>query len=123
MADSMAGQHQHSSMIVPFDVPAKRIRASFDGSKTNHGVAFGWAVYSFEPSLPDDPEKWQLVATKSGVLPEQASITAAELEGASSVISFLQSYYQGYIKASANITARATMNYRDVQALELAELI
>ena len=110
-------------MIVPYDVPAKRIRAFFDGSKTNHGAAFGWAVYSLNPSLPDDPENWQLLATKSGVLPDHASITAAELEGASSVISFLHAYYQGYVKASANIAARATMNYRDVQAPLLAELV
>ena len=45
-----------------------------------------------------------MVATKSVELLDGASITAAELEAASSLISFVQAYLVDYNTASANIS-------------------
>ena len=62
------------------------------------------------------------VATKSILLPEEATITAAELEAASSMVSFLTKYYQGYDQALEAIQQTTILDYRAVRVLKLADL-
>ena len=71
----------------------------------------------------DDMQAWSEVASKSGSLPDGATITAAELEGLSSLISFLHAYYQSYDKALSNICAYSPMNYQIIRSLVLADLV
>ena len=52
-----------------------------------------------------------------------ATITTAELEGASGLIDFLQAYFQGYNKAAETISNHDTMDYNAVMILTLASLV
>ena len=85
-------------------------------------AAFGWIVLESR-SGDSDMTSWQTVAHKSGCLPDGATITAAELEGSSSLVSFLHAYYQSYQKALDNISTYASMNYDIIQSLALADLV
>ena len=71
----------------------------------------------------DEESQWQLIAWKSSVLADGASITAAELEAATSVISFLNAYFQGHTTALANISDFQVMDHKTIQVLSLAEII
>ncbi len=64
-----------------------------------------------------------MIASKSRVLPDGASITATELEGASDLIRFLHAYYQGYDKAAESISNTSLLDYDAVHILSLAELV
>ncbi len=52
-----------------------------------------------------------------------ASIIAAELEGASSVVRFLRAYFQGHATAEQEIAQFSIMDYRTIQALSLSEMV
>lgn len=67
--------------------------------------------------------KWKAIASKSGCLPDVATITAAELEGSLSLASFLHGYFHSYAKALSNITTYLPMSYDIIQALVLAGLV
>ena len=121
-ADAMANRHGSSCHVKEYGEPAACVRAFFDGSVKGKRAAFGWVVQ--ECSAGDqDMSKWRTVATKSGSLPDGASITAAELEACSSLVSFLSSYYKSYEEALGRITMDRLMNYNSIRVLFLAELV
>ena len=122
-ADSLAGKYCNDSMLLPYDIPAIRTRAFFDGSRKGDKAASGWAVFATTEKSCDDEVQWQLIAWKSFVLPDGASITAAELEAATSVISFLHAYFQSHAHALANISSFPVMDHRTIQIFSLAELV
>ena len=65
-------------------------------------------------------------ATRSRSLPDNATISAAELEGAFDVIAFLLAYYQGHDLAQAffeNHCSQSSLNYSDIRSLVLADLV
>ena len=65
-----------------------------------------------------------MIATKSAVLPEGATITAAELEAASNLISFIQAYLADYTTALANISNYdCSIDCNAVQVMTLADLV
>ena len=123
MADKIANKYCNDSMLLPYVTPAKRTRAFFDGSKKGNKAAFGWAVFAAMVDSGDEESQWQLIAWKSSVLPDGASITAAELEAATSVISFLNAYFQGHTRALANISDFQVMDHKTIQVLSLADII
>ena len=123
MADRLANMYRNEWMLLPYTTPALRIRAFFDGSRRNNKAAYGWVVYALPIGSSDEPSAWQPIATKSCLLPDGSSITSAELESASSVISFLHAYYQGHDKAEAIISTFPTMDHKTLQRLVLAEII
>ena len=110
-------------MLVPYTIPAKRVRAFFDRSRRRDKDSFGWAVFVLPTDSVDELSALQLVATKSCLLPDGSSITSAELEAASSVISFMDAYFQGQDKATSVISKFQTMDHRIVQQLKLAEMV
>ncbi len=83
-----------------YDAPAKFLRAFFDGSVRDQHVGFGWVVFATEDVQTDRLSEWRVIATRSGTLPKGTTITAAELEGASGVISFLAAYLKGHCEVS-----------------------
>ena len=99
------------------------MRAFFDGSVKGAKAAYGWVVFTCDNIAEDSPEHWTRVAWKSNVLPDGATITVADLEAASSVITFLRAYYHGYQKALLDITAKSHMDYSMIRTLTLAELL
>ena len=121
-ADAMANRHANSWNLPAYGRPAKCIRAFFDGSVKGIKAAFGWVVLGCH-SGDDDMQLWSEVASKSGFLPDGATITAAELEGLSSLISFLHVYDQSYDRALSNIRAYSLMNCDIIRSLVLADLV
>ena len=107
----------------PYEHPAPYVRAFFEGSVKGAKAAYSWVVLTYDNFTEDSPEHWRRVAWKSEVLPDGATITAAELEAASSVIAFLQAYYHGYQKALLDITAKSHMDYSVIRTLTLADLM
>ena len=85
-------------------------------------AAYGWIVLGCANG-DDDMELWNAIAFKSGCLPDGATITAAELEGSLSLVSFLHAYYQSYDKALSNISTYSPMNYNIIRSLVLADLV
>ena len=71
----------------------------------------------------DVDTNWTILATKSGVLPDGATITAPELEGVLSLTSFLSVYYRSYNAAFANISQHTCMDYAAVRTFVLADLV
>ena len=71
----------------------------------------------------DEASEWKPVATRSVVLPKEATITAAELEACSSVVSFLRAYYLGHTQALAEIQTQRLLDYNAVHILSLANLV
>ena len=69
------------------------------------------------------PQEWKQIASKSGTLPDGASITAAELEGASSVVAFLRAYFHNYESACAEIAKYPHMYYGAIQILSLVDMV
>jgi len=121
-ADALANRHCNTWHLDVYDKPATCIRAFFDGSVRRGKSAFGWIVLAC-PSGDADMELWRTVASKSGSLPDGATITAAELEGSLSLLSFLHSYYQSYHKSRADISALPSMDYVTVRSPTLADLV
>ena len=80
-------------------------------------------VFTCDNVTDNSLEPWKRVAWKSQVLPEGATITAAELEAAASVIAFLQAYDHAYQKALVEITAKSHMDYSVIRTLTLADLL
>ena len=105
------------------DKPAKYVRAFFDGSRRPGAAAFGWVAFGTEAVQSDNLVEWQLIASKSQVLCSEASITAAELEAASSVVKFLLAYYASHDTASRAIQAMSEMDYSVIRKFSLAALI
>ena len=121
-ADELANRHSNTWHLDEYVRPVGCIRGFFDGSVHGKRAAFGWIVLG--SSCGDsNMSLWQIVAHKSGCLPDGATITAAELEGSSSLVSFLHAYYQSYQKAVDNISTYASMNYDIMQSLALADLV
>ena len=133
MADRLANKYRNEWMLLPYTAPAKCIRVFFDGSRRKNKAAYGWVVCAFSPptqanvpdeaASPDELSAWYPIASKSCLLPEGVSITSAELEAASNVISFLHAYYQGYAKAAEAIRTFPTMDYHTLHNLVLAEMV
>jgi len=121
-ADELANRHANTWYLDPYTTPATRIRAFFDGSVRANKAAFGWIVFTC-PDGDQNMEQWRTVASKSGSLPDGATITAAELEGALSLVSFLHSYYDSYDRAFANICTYSSMPYNTIRSLLLADLV
>ena len=121
-ADALANRHCNTWQLDVYDKPATCIRAFFDGSVRRGKSAFAWIVLAC-PSGDADMQLWKAVASKSGSLPDGATITAAELEGSLSLLSFLHSYYQSYHKALADISAFPSMDYVTIRSLTLADLV
>jgi hypothetical protein len=99
------------------------LRGFFDGSVQGHKAAYGWVVLALRPGGEDSAKDWTQVASKSGTLPDGASITAAELTGVTCLISFLQSYYTSYKSALTNIKGTNSLDHNRIQMLALAELL
>ena len=88
-ADELANRHCNSWHLEAYSKPACCVRGFFDGSVKGDKAAFGWIV--FASCVGDDEmSSWEPVACKSGCLPDGATITAAELEAALSLLLFLQ---------------------------------
>ena len=110
-------------MLQFYDEPARYIRAFFDGSCKDKGAAFGWKVFGADCLESDQLESWYPVAAKSGTLSGDASVTAAELEGISSLIGFLVAYYDNHDAACKALQSTSTMNYSTIRVLRLAGLV
>ena len=121
-ANALANRHANTYHLEHYLKPAICIRGFFDGSVHGKRAAFGWIVLG-STCGDSDMSSWQIVAHKSGCLPDGAAITAAELEGSSSLVSFLHTYYQSYQKALDNISTYASMNHDIIQSLALADLV
>ena len=65
----------------------------------------------------------EVLATKSVVLHKDASITAAELEAASNLVSFITAYYQGHDKALEAIRMTHHLDYTAERILNLADMV
>ena len=63
------------------------------------------------------------ITSKSWVLPNGASITAAELEGAAGLLAFLRGYYNGYEDAKEAMEKKPMIQYNAIQTLVLANLV
>ena len=122
-ADRLANKYQNTWHIEPHHEPPLFVRGFFDGSCKAPKAAYGWVVYGASELKEDVETNWTILATKSGVLPDGATITAAELEGALSLTSFLSVYYQSYNAALANISQHTCMDYAAVQTFVLADLV
>ena len=83
----------------------------------------GRVVYAAHRLGKDAPSEWQIVATRSSVLPSAATITAAAFEGASGLIDFLLAYFQGFHKVAEAISNHDAMDYNAVTILTLASLV
>ena len=121
-ADELANRHCNTWHLDPYTAPATCIRAFFDGSVRSNKAAFGWIVLAC-PDGDHDMEQWSTIASKSGSLPDGATITAAELEGSLSLVSFLHAYYQSYEKARSNICEYPLMPHNTIRSLLLADLV
>jgi len=121
-ADELANRHCNTWSIEPYSAPAACVRAFFDGSVKGDKAAFGWIVLECQTG-DGNMGLWRAIASKSSCLPDGATITAAELEGSLSLVSFLLSYYQGYDKALSNICTFSPMRYDIINALMLADLV
>jgi len=121
-ADELANRHSNTWHVHPYSAPASCVRAFFDGSVQGKKAAFGWIVLECQTG-DEDMGLWSTVASKSGCLPDGATITAAELEGSLSLVSFLHAYYQSYEKALANICTFSPMRFDIIRSLILADLV
>ena len=121
-ADALANKYADSWSLEYYEAPAKHIRAFFDGSRRPSKAAFGWIVYASSAN-GDEISDWKPLATRSCVLPQQATITAAELEACSSLVSFLRAYYLGYTQALQTIQTQSLLDYRAVHILSLANMV
>ena len=108
---------------MPYTTPAKYIGGFFDGSLRGKKAAYGWVVFASDQCVEDEPQEWREIASKSGVLPEGSSITAAELEGMTSLLSFLKTYYEGYEAARELIDISETMDFTAIRTLSLADMV
>ena len=122
-ADRLAYKHASEWSLEAYSEPAPRIRGFFDGSVQGDKAAFGWIVFALDVDKVDSRENWVHVASKSGTLPDTASITAAELEGLSSITSFLRAYYISYEDAMADMECTTNINHKLVRVLTLADLL
>ena len=111
-ADRLANKYADSWSLEYYDKPATYVRAFFDGSRRSSQAAFGWIVYTCCDPVLDEESGWTPVARRSLVLPSRATITAAELEACSSLVSFLQAYYVGYEQAAIEVQAQNLLDYR-----------
>ena len=121
-ADEQAGRHHNAWHLEEYAHPANCVRGFFDGSVKGKKAAFGWVVMECA-SGDDDMTRWKTIASKSGCLPDGATITAAELEGSLSLVSFLQGYFHSYAKALNNISTYLPMSYHVIRSLVLADLV
>ena len=123
VADRLANKYSDDWTLSPYTRPEKGVGAFCDGSRRGNQARYGWVVYALPIDSSDELCAGQLIATKSCRLPDGATITAAELEAAWSVLSFLAAYYEGYDSASAAIRKFPTIDYRTLTKLSLAELV
>lgn len=103
--------------MLPYQQPAKHIRACFDGSLKGKSGAYGRVSFAAEELHIDDLSAWKMVASKSGVLSAGASITEAELEAVLSLISFLHSYYQSFQASGTEIDKTPHMDHKAIGVL------
>ena len=75
---------------------------------------------SMDPGTVDS--NWTLVAWMSFGFAGD-SVTAAELEAAASVVTFLDAYFKGYNKASHAMQRITSMDYQIVNKLSLATVV
>ena len=122
IADELAGRHKNTWHLDEYASSASCVRGFFDGSVQGEKAAFGWVVLQC-PSGDDDMTKWKAIASKSASLPNGATITAAELEGCLSLVSFLQGYFHSYARALNNISTYLPMSYDIIRSLVLADLV
>ena len=122
-ADTQASKHEKSWSLVPYTNPAKYIRGFFDGSLRGKKAVYGWVVFASDQRVENEHQEWREIASKSGVLPEGSSITAAELEGMTSLLSFLRAYYEGYEAARELIDISETMDFTAIRTLSLADMV
>ena len=122
-ADHHANKYSNNWWLETYNAPAKCIRAFFDGSRRGNQAAYGWVVFASDLASCDCSSEWSWIATKSCVLPEGASITAAELEAASSVAAFLEAYYKGRKEAALQIQQFPFMDDQTIRKSSLAELV
>ena len=73
--------------------------------------------------LQDEGSHWKRVASKSGVLPEGSSITAAEVEGMRSLVRFLKACHEHHTTALEAVNSFWTMDFRNIDTLTLANMI
>jgi len=123
VADSLANRYRNEWHLEPFTHAARFLRGHFDGSRKGDKAAYGWVLYATDDLNEDSEDHWEVVASKSGILPEGASITAAELEGASSLVGFMRAYCCNYDAALANISSFGKMDYDTILKLSLADLV
>ena len=96
-ADELAKRHGNTWHLETYSNPACCVRGFFDGSVKGDKAAFGWIVLA-SCAGDEDMSLWRPIAYKSGCLPDGATITAAELAAALSLVTFFQSYYKSYEK-------------------------
>ena len=101
----------------------QHIRGFFDGSRRAGKTAYGWVAFGAGSIKGDALEEWVPIARKSGVLPETAFITAAELEGLSSLVTFLKAHYDGYEAALNEVQRFTCMDSEAIRILTLAEMV
>ena len=122
-ADSLANRHADTWRLEPFAKPASFGRAFFDGSRHDDKTGFGWVVFTSEDPTTDSRDIWSNVATRSVAISPEATITAAELEAASSLVSFFVAYYEGYSAALKEIQRHRSLDYAAVRILKLAHMV
>ena len=122
-ADALAGRHEDSAWLQNYARPAKFVRAFFDGSCKGTSTAYGWKVFATNDVASDSLGDWHPVATRCGVLPGHASVTAAELEGAASLVGFLEAYYQGHSVAERALRKKYYVDHTAIHVLQLADLV
>ena len=108
----------------PFKLIAPYLRGCFDGSRNGNEACYGWALFASWHPDPDNCGHWDLIASKSRVLEDGASTTAAELQAAASRIEFVSCYVEGYLRASANISRYdLSIDFEAVGTFKLAGLV
>ena len=122
-ADSMANRHADTWTLEPYLKPASFVRAFFDGSRHEDKTGFGWVVFTSEDPRTDDRNVWSKEATRSVAISAEATITAAELEAASSLVRFLAAYYEGYEAALKEIQRHRSLDYAAVRISKLANMV
>ena len=124
MADELAKRYCNIHFLQPFTKIPPYLLGFFDGNRKGNEAFYSWALFASWHPDPDSCGHWQLVASKSGVLPDGASITAAELQAAASLIAFVGSYVQGYPCASADISRDDLLiDLKAVGTFKLADLV
>ena len=119
----MANRHADTWTLEPYLKPASFVRAFFDGSRHDDKTGFGWVVFTSEDPRTDESNVWSKVAMRSVAISAEATITAAELEAASSLVRFLAAYYEGYEAALKEIQRHRSLDYAAVRILKLANMV